>query len=236
MRGLLHVRRLSRDDLYSIQGVDLLVPRGLPHPVVHPSARFFLRTVGPMIAPDQRVLVLDCGVGLELVAAASRGAQVVGRDADPRAVEASRANLARAGLAGDVEGGRDMAGGPWDVVLWNPGDAVKRLDDVLAALPEALGDRGRLVVGVRTGSPMEDAARRGLPEDFRVVELARNLGLWLRFRALSIGVDLEARRARRHADRHRTAGDKAAVSRRRWDRGETDASEEEIARVMEEAP
>ena len=234
-RRLAHVRRLRRDDVCSLGGVDLLVPRGLPHPLVQGSARFFLRTTGPMIAPGQRVLVLDCGAGLDGVAAARRGASVVGRDRDPRAVEATRANLERAGLSGEVEVGADLQGGPWDLVLWNP-DGLQDLESSLAGLAAALGERGRLLLGTVTGSSARRRAREAMSDEFRIVPLARSPGLSARYEVLCIGFDLEAARARRHAERSRSAQEKAAVSRRRWERGETDASAEEIARVMEQTP
>lgn len=170
------------------------------------SSRFFLRTVGPMVAPEHRVLVLD--------------------PSDPTASDA-------AARGADVTVGEVPKRGGWDLVLWRRPRPGPQLDALLAALPELLGDRGRLVVVV-TSRRTADAISAALPPDFRVVVLARELGLFSRRRALSIGVDLEARRARRHAERKRTAGEKAAVSRRRWERGETDASAEEIARVMEQ--
>ncbi len=234
-RRLVHARRLRRDDVCSLGGVDLLVPQGLPHPLVHGAARFFLRTTGPMIAPGQRVLVLDCGPGLDVVGAASRGALVVGRDLDPRAVESTRANLDQAGLAGEVEVGRDLRGGPWDLVLWNP-DGVQDLDAVLSGLPAALGERGRFLLGTLAGSSARSRAQRALSDAYRIVPLARSPGLLAPYEVLSVGLDLEASRARRHAERGRSAQDKAGVSRRRWERGETDASAEELARVMEQAP
>lgn len=209
------------------------MPRGLPHPLVLGSARFYLRTAGPMIAPDQRVLVLDCGAGLDVLAAASRGALVTGRDRDPRAVSATRANLGRAGHAGDVEVGDGLGGGPWDLVLWNP-EEPSHLERVLAALPEALGERGRLVLGAGDRPSLRGRADRALPDGFRIVALARSLGLWGRYEVLCLGFDLEAARAQRHAERSRDRASKAAVSRRRWERGETDASAEEIDRVMEQ--
>jgi len=230
VRRLRHAHRLRRDDACTVLGIDLVVPRGVPHPLAEGDARFFVRTVGPMVAPGQRVLVLDCGAGLDAVAAGLRGADVTARSEDPRAVVAAAANLARAEVSGVSEPGAGVAGGPWDLVLWRVRDP-DRLPTVLDALPTALGDRGRLVLGIDVQGPAEARMHAALPDGFRAVELARNLGLSLRYRAWSLGVDLEARRRARHAARD--ARDKAAVSRRRWERGETDASQEEIARVME---
>ncbi len=234
-RRLVHARRLWRDDRFTARGIELLVPRGVCHPLMVGSSGFFLRTAGPMIAPGQRVLVLDCGAGLDVVGAATRGALVTGRDLDPRAVEATRANLERAGLPGAVQVGDGLGGGPWDLVLWNPEDPT-RLEALLGALPEALGERGRLVLGAQAGSTTRDRALRALPDEFRMVQLARDLGLLARYEVLSLGFDFEAARVRRHAERRRSSEAKAAVSRRRWESGETDASAEEIDRVMEQTP
>ena len=54
------------------------------------------------LAPGERFVDLGCGDGRVLVAAARRGAQVVGIEFDPDLVEQARRRLARAGLQGEV--------------------------------------------------------------------------------------------------------------------------------------
>jgi SAM-dependent methyltransferase len=54
------------------------------------------------LAPGERFMDLGCGDGRVLVAAARRGAEVVGIEADGELVERARRRLARAGLSGAV--------------------------------------------------------------------------------------------------------------------------------------
>jgi hypothetical protein len=86
----------------------------------------------------------------------------------------------------------------------------------LDAVPELLGEGGRLVVAIDRTTGMGEFVRSRIPEGYRVVRLARSLGLMATWEALSIGWDVEAARALRHAGRDLRA--KAAVSRKRWER------------------
>lgn len=210
-------------------GFAIEVPRGVSHPGLDPAAGFFLRTVGPMVAPGQRVLVLDAGVGLLALAAASRGAAVVAREADLRAREAAAANATTAGVPvvdgtpapGEVTFEVELGSG-WDLVLWNPSQRSprerRRVCGMVEDLPRLVGESGRLLIAVEQGSGLEDDVRAALPDLYRVVVLARDLGLRSVFRVLCLGYDQEEARARRHAERARTRAEKAAVSRRRWER------------------
>ncbi len=228
-----------------VVGIELSVPRGTRHPGLDPSAAFFHRTIGPMVAPEHRVLDVGCGVGLGAIGAASRGAAVLGVEPDPTALEACRGNAREAGIQvveeapsggqlqlvqGDARDAVQRAGlaaeEPWDLVLWNaPQRSEAQRSVVLAALPalpDLLGERGRLLLVVERGSGLEAAVRGAMPFEYRVVELARDLGLRPSFRVLCLGFDTEAARARRHAERKRTTGAKAAVSRRKWEGKDTE--------------
>ncbi len=207
-----------------------------------------------MVAPGHRILDLGTGCGLGALVAASRGADVVAVDVDPAAVDAARANVAAGCLedrvefrVGDVV---DVVGDEsFDQIWWNapqrpvdpadparPGQAAGRgfagVAPVLEALPRWLGERGRMVISIDLDSDLGDFVRARLPEGFRSVQLASSLPVGSRFIALSLGWDLEAARKRRHEEKNlqRTADQKAAVSRRRWnEKGVAAPSGEEVS-------
>jgi ribosomal protein L11 methyltransferase len=94
---------------------------------LHPTTRLCLAGVEAWADRDlikgARVLDLGCGSGILGIAAALFGArQVVGLDTDPLAIEATHANAARNGLAGQMmarRGSLPAADGPFDLVLAN---------------------------------------------------------------------------------------------------------------------
>ena len=90
---------------------------------------------------------------------------------------------------------------------------------VLEACPAWLGESGRLLLLVDRSTGMRQFISSRLPEGYRELELARSQQLLATFQVVSVGWDLEAARQRRHADRklERDPGDKARVSRKRWD-------------------
>lgn len=194
-----------------VAGHELTVPRGMAHPLADGGASFYYRIVGPMIAPGQRVLVADCGVGLGALVVGSRGAKVLALDPDPAAVEATRGNVRAAGLEQAVEvrvaWKEDVADeGPFDLVLLAGGGCAGD------RLPGLVGEQGRLVRLAACGSPP-----CLLPDGYRAVQLARSPGLFAPFAVFSVGWDLERARAARH--RARGSDDdrrRAQVSRRRW--------------------
>lgn len=219
----------------SLHGVQLAVPSGVAHPGRDPASGFFHRTVGPMIAPGHRVLDLGCGAGIGALVAALRGAKAVALDRDANAVAATLANARAAGfpvVEGEPEDGQvaafvadlpeALAGHEaFDLVLWNaeqrtPAERATVVGS-LTHVPALLGERGRLLVLVERGSGLEAEVREALPEGYRVVVLARDLGLRPAFRVLCVGWDTEAARARRHAERKRSKEAKAAKARQRWD-------------------
>jgi SAM-dependent methyltransferase len=121
----------------------------------HPTVAAALAWLGEARATD-RVWDPFCGSGLELVERARRGAvrSLLGTDLDATALDAARANLAAAGVAGElaIADARSHAPGSVDLIVTNPplGSRV-RLDAtalLAAALPNfarALAPGGRLV-------------------------------------------------------------------------------------------
>ncbi len=201
------------------------VPRGVFHPLQDGSSAFLMRTVGPMVSSNHRVLDVGTGSGLGALVAASRGATVVACEPDPRAAAATESNLRAGGVWDRVElhAARleDLAlEGEFDQVWFNgPQDpsGYQLMGALLDAAPTLLGERGRLIVTIDRTTGMGEFVRSRMPEGYRVVRLARSLGLLATWEAYSVGWDVEAARARRHQARDPKA--KAAVSRKRWERG-----------------
>jgi len=220
-----HAPHLIRsEDRCEVAGHSVRVPRGVFHPRLDGSSAFLLRTVGPMVSVDHRVLDVGTGCGIGAVVAASRGADVVACDPDPAAVASAEANLRASGGwdSVDLRAARvqDLGEiGVFDLVWFNglqDPSGYALMGDLLDACPDLLGERGRLVVSIDRTTGMGEFVRSRVPEGYRVVRLARSLGLAATWEAFSIGWDSEAARARRHADR--APGAKAAVSRKRWER------------------
>ncbi len=179
-----------------------------------------------MVARGYRVLDLRTGCGAGALVAASRGAAVVACDPDSAAVACADANLRAADLRDRVDlraGGLDAIAadeGPFDLVWWRgrqDPSGYAALSRLLERAPDLLGEGGRLILPIDRTTGAEELVRSRVPDGFRVVRLARSPGLIPTWEALSLGWDVEAARARRHAERDRSAADKAAVSRKRWD-------------------
>jgi len=173
-----------------------------------------------MIAPGQRVLVVEAGAGLVPIMAASRGASVVAATADARSAQATRDNALRAGLPVSVRQAptpAQIGDDSFDLVLVE-GLATDPawLSDVLEVAPAWLGDRGRLVlVSEIDRAP---AALDSPPFGYRWVQLSRSLSLFSPWVAHSLGWDLAAARERRHTGRGRPAEQRRRdVHRRRWE-------------------
>ncbi len=170
-----------------------------------------------MVAPGQRVLVLECGAGLGAMLAASRGATVVAVDGSEAALAAARANVDAAGLSAEVTFAPSVPADcePFDLVF-ERGGAMRSAEE----LSSWLGETGRLLRLVPQGSGRDRA-----PTGFRAVRLARSPGFFAPFEVLSIGWDLEAARTERHRARGSDdATRRASVSRRRWE-GEIGAAD-----------
>ena len=183
-----------------------------------------------MVASNHRVLDVGTGSGIGALVAASRGAEVVACDPSRAAVAAAEANLRAAGVGDSVvlTAARvqdlDVAG-EFDQVWFNgPQDpsGYQLMGDLLDAAPALLGEKGRLILTIDRTTGMGEFVRSRLPAGYRVVRLARSLGLFATWEAYSVGWDQEAARAKRHGPRDPEA--RAAVSRKRWERPRSPAS------------
>ena len=82
------------------------------------------RFYSKFLRPSDRVLLVGCGGGRDLVALCSRGHDVSGIDLSPAAVESARAHLARRGLAAQLRVGavqRAEIEGDYDAVIFSLG-------------------------------------------------------------------------------------------------------------------
>ncbi len=103
-------------------GLQLHVPAGVFAPT--PTSDLLGNLVIADAAPGRRVLDMGCGAGANAILAARQGATVLGVDVSPAAVEASRANAARNGVADRTEFAvSDLFGaveGEFDLVVIDP--------------------------------------------------------------------------------------------------------------------
>ncbi|RPI57050.1 MAG: class I SAM-dependent methyltransferase [Acidobacteria bacterium] len=84
------------------------------------EARFY----GKFLRDGERVLLVGCGSGRDLLALLSRGYQVTGLDPLAEVVELARAHLARRGMSAPVLAGFIQTaelGGPYDAVIFSNG-------------------------------------------------------------------------------------------------------------------
>jgi ribosomal protein L11 methylase PrmA len=130
----------------------------------HPTTRMALDALVGLVRPGASVLDLGCGSGVLAVAAARLGAaRVVAVDVDAEAVDVTRANAARNGVADVVDGTTISVAdvdGTFDVVVANLGGRV--VVEVLAPVLAARTARpdGALVVG---GLVDDDAPPPSIP-------------------------------------------------------------------------
>jgi release factor glutamine methyltransferase len=103
-------------------GLQLRVPQGVFAPT--PTSDLLGNLVTDHATPGLRVLDMGCGAGANAVLAARTGATVLGVDVNPAAVEASRANAARNGVADRTEFAVsdlfDAVEGDFDLVVIDP--------------------------------------------------------------------------------------------------------------------
>ena len=103
-------------------GLQLRVPQGVFAPT--PTSDLLGNLVTDHAAPGLRVLDMGCGAGANAVLAARTGATVLGVDVNPAAVEASRANAARNGVADGTDFAVsdlfDAVEGDFDLVVIDP--------------------------------------------------------------------------------------------------------------------
>jgi release factor glutamine methyltransferase len=89
------------EQTFDYLGLTLLVPAGV-QPIT-PTSHLLGEAVLSEAREGNRVLDMGTGCGVNAILAATRGAQVVAVDVNPRAIEAARANAERNGAAERVE-------------------------------------------------------------------------------------------------------------------------------------
>lgn len=140
----------------------------------HPSTRMALAALEDHVRPGTTVLDVGCGSGVLTVAACLLGAgRVTAIDVDPAAVETTRVNAERNGVAGLVgvsTNGLDTVPGPYHVVVANIARSV--LLDLAPWLHDAVGVGGVLVLAGFLGRDLDDmiGAHRGWSVQHRAEE------------------------------------------------------------------
>ncbi|MEU8888885.1 SAM-dependent methyltransferase [Streptomyces sp. NPDC048442] len=141
------------------------------------------------VGPATRLLGLDCGAGLALLVAASRGASVTGVDTDPALIALARERLVDGAIAPD-SAATVFRGGPSDatepapynlVTAFEPiGCAAGDTDGLTPALAAAvpLVGRGSAVVLTGWGPPERCATSAVLRVACRLTDTLRTSGGW----------------------------------------------------------
>jgi release factor glutamine methyltransferase len=151
-------------EVFDYLGLTLVVP---PHvQVIESTSDLLGRQVLDEVKPDERVLDMGTGSGVNAILAATRGAEVVAVDINPHAVEAARANAERNGVADLVSIGRsdlfDGVEGRFDLIVFDPpfrwmrprdwaeasitDEDYRALTAFFARVREHLADGGRILV------------------------------------------------------------------------------------------
>lgn len=91
----------ASDQTFDYLGTSIVVPpQVMP---VTPMSHLLGEAVLAEVCPGERVLDMGTGCGINAILAATKGADVVAVDINPRAVDAARANAERNGVAARVE-------------------------------------------------------------------------------------------------------------------------------------
>lgn len=151
---------------------------------LHPTTRLCLAALEEYVRPDTNILDLGTGSGILAIAAAKLGGpsvRVQAIDVDQIAVDATRENVERNGLSGQIEVGLGSAaaaqpGGPYDLIVANILATV--IIDLAKSLYYLLAPGGILITsGIfheRGDSVIEALQRVGLP-----VRERRQEGDWI---------------------------------------------------------
>ncbi len=94
--------RIARTDRISCFGLSIEVPPTVFHPGIYFSSKALGRYLRSIDLQGRKVLDMGCGAGIQSLVAAARGALATGIDINPLAVESTRANAVRNGLADRV--------------------------------------------------------------------------------------------------------------------------------------
>ncbi len=151
---------------------------------LHPTTRLCLAALEEFVRPDTNILDLGTGSGILAIAAAKlggRGVRVAALDTDQVAVDATRENVERNGLASQIRVGHGSAvaaheDGPYDLIVANILATV--IIELSKSLYELLAPGGILITsGIfieRGDSVIEALEKAGLPMRER-----RQEGDWL---------------------------------------------------------
>lgn len=118
-----YLRRVSEEgEVFEYLGLTLVVP---PHvQVIESTSDLLGKQVLDEVKPDDRVLDMGTGSGVNAILAATRGADVVAVDVNPHAVEAARANAERNGVPDRIEIRQSdlfsEVEGRFDLVIFDP--------------------------------------------------------------------------------------------------------------------
>ncbi|HMJ77687.1 MAG TPA: 50S ribosomal protein L11 methyltransferase [Iamia sp.] len=125
----------------------------------HPTTRLCLEALDRLGPVGRSVLDVGCGSGVLAIAAVLLGApHAVAVDIDPAAVEVTRANAERNGVADRIDAGLDLSGveGLFDIVVANIGAAALR--ELAPALVARVAPGGTLVLSGLLDPPPADLA------------------------------------------------------------------------------
>src|SRR5688572_1847828 len=103
-------------------GLELEVPAEVFGPT--PMADMLGSAILEEVRPDDRVLDMGTGTGINAILAASKAREVIGVDVNPYAVEAARRNAARNGVTSNTSFAQsdlfEHVSGEFDVVIFDP--------------------------------------------------------------------------------------------------------------------
>lgn len=114
------------------------------------------QTIRSLISPDSNILDINCGIGIDAVALAEEGYNVVGIDLSPKMIEEAKRRSTRAGannveyLVGSFEDLSPLLGRTFDLVLSNFGglNCVSSLNTVAAQVARVVRPGGYFVAMV----------------------------------------------------------------------------------------
>lgn len=146
MQRWLGVSQQADEHEVDVLGARFVVLPQVFSPLYYSETEFYAEHILREIGKGTRFLDMGCGVGVNAVLAAKRGASVVACDVNPQAVENTRCNAARHGVQVDVRESDIFtavrADERFDLVYWNIPFAFREPDVELSPLEEAIFDPG----------------------------------------------------------------------------------------------